>query len=1003
MTFDKNTKKGLAMDFNEMMEHFKGRFEQYGKDDFKHPDGEKWIFAHAWPEKVNAYPELKGFHYELISRGADAGAECHIELHFELYRYQWSTLREALVSKFAEDEYRRDVVATSYYSSLIWKVRRPVFSKKHIEDDVKLLQEAVGKVLAGKWDISQMSDSNNQRNGEEELVLPCYLPIEQIAGMLREGVKVNRAPCRNCLTIPAVQRGKVWNAARIETLWDSIFRGFPIGALSVRCKEGNVHEFDILDGQQRATAISLGFDILPSLKNHKYDSILWIDLVRADGEEQYRFFVTTTSQPWGYAESSSETRNSLLPTSERRRAAITLPEDEWEKGQVKPYPFQLYPARARAPVPYTLLRVYAEETLRNKNQVDFDDFRKTFLDGKFGMNKFLINEILPKADVRPKDFKNLCDKIASISKDYTVFFLDASSVTEKDIALYFTRIGKGGVVPNDEELAYSVLKSKLDSGFRKTIQDIHEKYGLATESRIAHLAIRLFKSEYDQDKTGKPQFYSGSVFSVVMDMCKDENASEKQLFSEFIREKFEARIKKVESDYQLTQWHSARYASERDGDVFLMLLLAAGDVFAGSFTSYNVKGLAELLFGYASDVGYSMRKILEEGVPIAIANLANDTFYGKRRLTLPISSTKFDNINVDSIDSLLKWKDDNPEAAQTLAGGYNNSNHDHAYNILLYACKDSILNNKFKYNKELGLWAEDNCPWDYDHIMPHSTIEKMCDPDYSSDEQEACEWLKNSIGNLAPLPFWLNRSLSDSARDKDYPSGEQKEQEALHIKGESVKDMWNGDKINPEKFCKAVIERYCAMYSAWYKDLGIGGLVNFKSALETQRTDLPMLWKGAIHRYTVFDALHKKLQEKGFELKRIVADNKEQKVPEEGLYELFCRNDVRTSNGVITLSVDINRLSVALSTVNIKESWEIGLRKCSEDLATNDEIYNKVAKAIGNDVSSGFFSRDKMCKGNAWWYWCAEKPKGGEENLEGEINEILKMLNDLYEIAQQID
>ncbi len=36
---------------------------------------------------------------------------------------------------------------------------------------------------------------------------------------------------KNRLVIPAVQRGKVWNAARIETLWDSIFKNFPIGGI----------------------------------------------------------------------------------------------------------------------------------------------------------------------------------------------------------------------------------------------------------------------------------------------------------------------------------------------------------------------------------------------------------------------------------------------------------------------------------------------------------------------------------------------------------------------------------------------------------------------------------------------------------------------------------------------------------------------------------------------------------------------------------------------------
>lgn len=38
-----------------------------------------------------------------------------------------------------------------------------------------------------------------------------------------------------CIVLPQVQRGKVWNAVRVEILWDSILRGLPRG-LSSRLK-----------------------------------------------------------------------------------------------------------------------------------------------------------------------------------------------------------------------------------------------------------------------------------------------------------------------------------------------------------------------------------------------------------------------------------------------------------------------------------------------------------------------------------------------------------------------------------------------------------------------------------------------------------------------------------------------------------------------------------------------------------------------------------------------
>lgn len=89
--------------------------------------------------------------------------------------------------------------------------------------------------------------------------------------------------------LPPIQRGFVWNANQIERLWDSIASGFPLGSLLLQAmwtadierlrgatrpaqntapkwgaERGGIPEeakqyFFILDGQQRATSIALGF------------------------------------------------------------------------------------------------------------------------------------------------------------------------------------------------------------------------------------------------------------------------------------------------------------------------------------------------------------------------------------------------------------------------------------------------------------------------------------------------------------------------------------------------------------------------------------------------------------------------------------------------------------------------------------------------------------------------------------------------------------------------
>ena len=50
--------------------------------------------------------------------------------------------------------------------------------------------------------------------------------------------------------LPPLQRSFVWKASQIESLWDSILRGFPIGSFLMSKSEDE--KLFLLDGQQRA-------------------------------------------------------------------------------------------------------------------------------------------------------------------------------------------------------------------------------------------------------------------------------------------------------------------------------------------------------------------------------------------------------------------------------------------------------------------------------------------------------------------------------------------------------------------------------------------------------------------------------------------------------------------------------------------------------------------------------------------------------------------------------
>lgn len=121
---------------------------------------------------------------------------------------------------------------------------------------------------------------------------------------------------RNIIKLPVIKRGFVWKPYQIENLWDSIFRGSPIGPFLL-AKTNDCDDWELFDGQQRATAIALGFynpwsdDHPTEIGNAKSLPTIWVDLYPMETtgnsekpilpkNSERLFRVLTVSHPWGY-------------------------------------------------------------------------------------------------------------------------------------------------------------------------------------------------------------------------------------------------------------------------------------------------------------------------------------------------------------------------------------------------------------------------------------------------------------------------------------------------------------------------------------------------------------------------------------------------------------------------------------------------------------------------------------------------------------------------------
>lgn len=155
---------------------------------------------------------------------------------------------------------------------------------------------------------------------------------------------------------PHYEKGLVWDASRIELLWDSILRGLPIGSFTT-CggtePSSPLRRYDdlLLDGEQRCLAIALGMNG-PELENPAHDSdlILWIDLdprIPPHSDREFLLRLTTAEHPWGYGKSDD------CPTLDPELRKDTLTRVGLDPGQMRqhPRPRNIFPFDANVPIP----------------------------------------------------------------------------------------------------------------------------------------------------------------------------------------------------------------------------------------------------------------------------------------------------------------------------------------------------------------------------------------------------------------------------------------------------------------------------------------------------------------------------------------------------------------------------------------------------------------------------------------------------------------------------
>jgi hypothetical protein len=312
----------------------------------------------------------------------------------------------------------------------------------------------------------------------------------------------------SCIQLPSMQRGFVWRPHQIENLWDSILRGYPIGAILMSVDE---EKRFLLDGQQRCTSIALGFfdpfkngNITQYFSLKDYLPSLWIDLKpNIKNENKFLIRVLTKSHPWGYQIQREKNGTGKPLSMANRKKAYEYFKSKENTNYINLKPSCINPWDANFPVPLSYLLSIDVSTLdcfvnelktrlkklkiktinSGVKEVDFEsitnDDLSAIFKGIIKAKKLLLPEIEVDATLLKDDDDN---QLSDASQDPTLF----------------VRLNSAGTNISGEELIYSVYKAAFPD-----VKDGVEKIGASfiAPSKVINLISRLAYCEIKQYKS----------------------------------------------------------------------------------------------------------------------------------------------------------------------------------------------------------------------------------------------------------------------------------------------------------------------------------------------------------------------------------------------------------------------------------------------------------------------------------------------------------------------
>lgn len=638
------------------------------------------------------------------------------------------------------------------------------------------------------------------------------------------------------IELPTVQRGFVWRPYQIENFWDSLLRGYPVGAFVFAKKEGKL---DLLDGQQRATSVYLAFcGQDSSCQNSTFKTTtkklqIFIDLGKPDlaDNRKYIFRVITKSHPWGYRRvANQKTLETYKINAARSLYKLvhgnyleTPLENFWPHDAIRPVPFSLF-LQGESPEQVAIrIEKWKADTKYEDRESDARLF--TVEEIWFDTQKMLQNVKVPAI------YLNINDVIVNSAEDYLPveprddddqdeedMFSSVETRDTDEIENLFIRLNSGGTPLRGEELNYSILKANIPIELQRKLEEACS--GMFSPARFVTLAFRLFQhSRAGADKSDALSMrIKAKQFQTAI---RTSNNAFAEYLGGIVAENKVPQLRELlsytlDNTYGLPQFIYNSLAEKAPEVMFILLyrLWLMGDKFEHGTNIYKrMLGIVTMFLWLGRGGTRRDHSRLLNNVSDKLPEPDFEKFWAKSTVTAagkvdPRTNTcaLIKPIRFTTLENLIPSKSPYTYADVDKFAHRQEEYVPFIYNMLYN--RDFVL---YAQRQALHLWFADidyslledsNLPYDWDHIFPQKWVHNK-----RGIKNELRQWY-NTIGNFRAWPYSLNRA--DQANGLD---------EKLYIEDEEsfTKNICKpvGLKKNTVEFTADILCQWSACGSEW--------------------------------------------------------------------------------------------------------------------------------------------------------------------------------------------